>query len=119
MPPTTARTTRSRCRRASRGRPSTTPPPARPPTTAPSAGAPAAAYRPAFAAALSRRRRRRQPSGIRRGLLVRRDTHAPAGGRARQSLVMDFALGAPAEKYRQRYRDFVRREVVPLDTTPE
>jgi acyl-CoA dehydrogenase len=32
---------------------------------------------------------------------------------------MDFALGAPAEKYRQRYRDFVRREIVPLDTTPE
>jgi acyl-CoA dehydrogenase len=32
---------------------------------------------------------------------------------------MDFALGAHAEKYRQRYRDFVRREVLPLDTTPE
>ena len=32
---------------------------------------------------------------------------------------MDFALPAPAESYRRRYRDFVRRHVLPYDTTPE
>ncbi|MCM2327605.1 MAG: acyl-CoA dehydrogenase family protein [Lysobacter sp.] len=32
---------------------------------------------------------------------------------------MDFALPAPIEDYRRRYRDFVRRHVLPYDTTPE
>jgi acyl-CoA dehydrogenase len=32
---------------------------------------------------------------------------------------VDFALPAPIEDYRRRYRDFVRRHVLPYDTTPE